>query len=155
MRLSVLQPRGWVAHPTSRRHAILGLIIACLAMTYLASFPAPSHASACGYQYWGGFNSPWGWIPNGQLTHCIEGGGTFVDWDGANFGSVANICDSSMRFTYGYGAWRLDGNVHWGCSKVGQWKYSIRQNVPRGDACAELWAKNWRVRVTRQCHYVH
>lgn len=137
------------------RKLLLALAVAALAIVPLMAAPATSHASACGYQYWGGFSSPWGWIPNGQLTHCIRGRGTYVEWDGANFASAANICDSSMRFTYGYGAQVMNGNIHYGCSKVGQWKYYIRRHVRRGDACAELWAKRWRVRVARQCHYVH
>jgi hypothetical protein len=94
-------------------------------------------------------------IPKGQLAHLIKGKGYYIEWDAANFGTYPNICDSSMRFTYGNGSQRIDGNVHWGCSPIGQWKYALNRNVPRGDACAELWAKNWRVRVARQCHYVY
>jgi hypothetical protein len=126
----------------------LGLALAALA-------PAPAHATAYGIQYFGTFNVG-GWtVPSGQLAHLIEGSGLRVNTDGANFAVAGNLCDTSMRFTYGNGARHIDGNVHWGCSAVGQWKYAINQTMPRGDACAELWMKNWRARVARQCHYVH
>lgn len=138
-----------------RRNRVLALVFALAAMALVpAAMPATSEASACGYQYWGSFvfrDIP---IPKGQLTHCINGSGLHVNWDGANFASGGNLCDSSMRFTYGYGAQHVDGNVHWGCSHVGQWKYSINRNVPRGTACAELWIYNWQKMVTRQCHFV-
>jgi hypothetical protein len=60
-----------------------------------------------------------------------------------------------MRFTYGGGEKSFDGDVHWGCSLVGQWKYDVDQDVPRGKACAELWTENWGHMVAKQCHYVH
>ncbi|NDJ16313.1 hypothetical protein [Myxacorys almedinensis] len=130
-----------------------------ITLASLVAAPTVSLASASGYQYWGGFTANIGGqsvgIPAGQLHHAINGKGTRINWQGANFGSAANICDSSMRFTYGYGKRRINGNIHRGCSRVGQWKYKINANVPKGDACAELWAKRWRVLVAKQCHYVH
>lgn len=127
----------------------------------LASFavtPALCRASASGYQYWGGFTANvFGQavgIPGGQLYHRISGHGSHVDWDGANFVSVGNLCDTTMKFTYGNGTAYINGGLHSGCSRVGQWKYTLNANVPRGSACAELWAKQWRVLVARQCHYV-
>lgn len=145
-------------HKKSRRVGRqLTAVGAALAMG--AVVPATSQADAYGVQYWAPFSVNLGGqtigIPSGQLAHLIQGSGTFVTTDGANFGSAANVCDSSMRFTYGNGAQRINGNVHWGCSKVGQWKYTLNRNVPRGDACAELWGKNWWVRIAQQCHYVH
>jgi hypothetical protein len=135
---------------------ILGVV---MALSVFVAAPATSHASATGYAYWGAFKVSIGGqtisIPSGQLTHIISGSGYHIDWDGANFGSAANICDPSMRFTYGNGAYRMDGNVHWGCSRGGQWKYTLNWDAPRGDACAELWAKNWQIRVARQCHYIY
>ena len=136
-----------------------GSLAALAASAALAVVPATAGATAVGYQYWGGFTANIGGqsvgIPAGQLTHIIRGSGYHVDWDGANFGSAGNLCDPSMRFTYGNGSQHIDGNVHWGCSHVGQWKYSIDRDMPRGDACAELWVKNWRRMITRQCHYIH
>ena len=73
-------------------------------------------------------------IPKGQLFHEINGSGYHINWDGANFLSVANICDPSMRFTYGNGSFGFNGNVHWGCSHVGQWKYTLNRNVPAGQS---------------------
>lgn len=136
------------------------LLAAVMLMAVLGMLPATSHASAYGVSYWSGFNVNIGGqtvkIPGGQLAHMISGSGYYIKWDGANFASAGNLCDSSMRFTYGYGAYYLKGNVHWGCSHVGQWKYYLNNwKAPRGSACAELWAKNWRVRIARQCHYVH
>jgi hypothetical protein len=147
------------AHP-SKSSTLRSLATSLVAVLIaFAAVPAASHASATGYQYWGGFTANIGGqnvgIPAGQLTHIINGSGYHINWDGANFASVANICDPSMKFTYGNGAYYLNGNVHWGCSRVGQWKYVLNWNAPRGSACAELWAKNWRIRVARQCHYVY
>ena len=138
-----------------KRTRVLALLVALAAMALVpAMMPATSQASACGYQYWGSFvfrDIP---IPKGQLTHCINGSGQHVNWDGANFASVGNLCDSSMKFTYGYGSQSISGNVHWGCSHVGQWKYALNRDVPRGQACAELWIFNWQKMVTKQCHFV-
>jgi hypothetical protein len=135
------------------------LLVGAISIAALGALPATSHASAFGIQYWGAFTVNVGGqsvgIPSGQLAHEINGSGYHINWDGANFASAANICDPSMRFTYGNGSYHLDGNVHWGCSRVGQWKYALNWKAPRGSACAELWAKNWRVLVARQCHYVY
>ena len=124
-----------------------------------AAVPAVSQASAYGIQYWGGFAVNVGGqtvrIPGGQLAHMISGSGLHVNWDGANFGSVGNLCDSSMRFSYGDGRTWFNGNVHWGCSHVGQWKYALNRNEPRGSACAALYEHDWRILVARQCHYVY
>jgi hypothetical protein len=135
------------------------LLVVVGVLSALLLLPETSQASAYGIQYWGAFTvnvkGQSVGIPSGQLAHMISGKGYHINWDGANFVAAANICDPSMRFTYGNGSYRLDGNVHWGCSHVGQWKYILNWNAPRGSACAELWAKNWQVRVTRQCHYVY
>jgi len=66
---------------------------------------------------------------------------------------VRNGSVTVRRLSYGYGAYEFRGNVHWGCSMGNQWKYSFGGwRAPRGSACAELWAQDWRVRVARQCH---
>jgi hypothetical protein len=134
------------------------LVIAVMVTSVMAVMPGASEASAYGIQYWGGFSVNVGGqtvrIPAGQLAHWISGNGLYVSWDGANFASVGCIGDPSMRFTYGYGRVRVNGSVHWGCSHVGQWKYWIQRNEPRGSACAELWAHDWRILVARQCHFV-
>lgn len=126
---------------------------------FLLTTLTPAHASAGGFEYWGGFHVTIEGqsirIPAGQLYHYISGSGLRVSWDGANYGSIAPLCDTSVRFTYGYGAYVLRGNVHWGCSMGNQWKYTLHGwRAPRGAACAELWAQDWRVRVARQCHYI-
>lgn len=135
------------------------VLVVVAMLSALVAFPATSYASAYGIQYWGGFAVNIGGqtirIPAGQLAHWISGNGLYISWDGANFASVGNICDSSMRFTYGYGKYYLNGNVHWGCSHVGQWKYTLNWYAPRGSACAELWANDWRILVARQCHFVY
>jgi hypothetical protein len=149
--------------PAKQTHFLASLLVAGAAVFALVALPATSHASATGIEYWtargggtlslpGGVGLP---IPGGQLVHSIHGKGYHVDWDGANFAALGNLCDTSMRFTYGNGARHLDGNVHKGCSPVGQWKYKVDQKEPGGSACAELWAKNWKVLVAKQCHYVH
>jgi hypothetical protein len=135
------------------------IAVALMASTSLIVTPIVALASAGGYQYWGGFSANIKGqtirIPGGQLYHQISGKGYRISWQGANFGSVGNICDPSIKFTYGYGSHELKSNIRSGCSKVGQWKYTLNWNAPRGDACAELWAKEWRVLVARQCHYIH
>jgi hypothetical protein len=140
-----------------RAHRVMATVAACGLLA--AVVPAATQASAYGIQYWGAFTvnikgQSIG-IPSGQLAHWISGKGLHITWDGANFASVANICDPSMKFTYGNGRYYINGNVHWGCSHVGQWKYTLNWNAPRGSACAELWAHDWRIRVARQCHYVY
>ena len=125
----------------------------------LALVPAAGHATAFGIEYWGGFDATIKGqtvrIPAGQLAHEINGSGYHVKWDGANFASAATLCDPSMRFTYGDGSKRVDGDVHWGCSHNGQWKYTMNFDAPRGTACAELWIEDWERMVAKQCHYIH
>jgi hypothetical protein len=94
-------------------------------------------------------------LPGGQLSHTIWGRGYHIDKQEAIFVSIGNLCDSSVRFTYGNGRYNSRGGVHWGCSHVGRWRYRRDWNAPRGSACAELWAKNWRIKVATQCHYIH
>jgi hypothetical protein len=129
-------------------------LIHAIAAAALLAVPMQSFASAYGYQYWGGFNFEGLRIPGGQLYHAIQGKGRHIDVEGANFGAAGNLCDSSVRFTYGNGAQHVDSDIHRGCSHVGQWKYRMNMNVPGGQACAELWVQNWRKKITKQCHYV-
>lgn len=135
------------------------ITLALVTFASIIGLPMACWAGAAGYEYWGGTSGsikgisvP---IPAGQLFHQIWGKGHHIGDQAANFASVGNICDSSMRFTYGYGEVYVSGNIHEGCSHVGQWKYAMNMDVPGGDACAELWAKNWRILVARQCHYVY
>jgi hypothetical protein len=137
------------------------LVALALALAALGIAPAASQATAVGYQYWAPVSFHGIQIPGGQLTHIINGKGLHVNWDGANFVSGGNLCDSSMKFTYGGGKLQWTGspahsNVHRGCSHVGQWKYWWNGwKAPRGKACAELWSENWKHYVTKQCHYIH
>ena len=152
----VAHPLSWLR--TTRRP--LGALALLLALLAVSTMPSPAAASAGGFQYWGGFHVTIAGqsirIPAGQLYHYISGSGYRISWEGANYGSLGPLCDTSIRFTYGYGAYEFRGNVHWGCSLGNQWKYSFGGwRAPRGDVCAELWAKDWRVRVARQCHYIH
>lgn len=133
------------------RHFALGGVLA-LALALVV--PASSQASAYGIQYFGTRTIAGYTIPGGQLAHYISGSGQFVSWDGANFASAGNLCDSSIEFTYGYGSWVLKSSVHRGCSHVGQWKYSLNWHAPRGSACARLYVDDWRHYVTQQCHFV-
>lgn len=131
-------------------------VVAVIVLSALVATPKQSHASAIGYSYWGGFTWNSVYIPAGQLDHTIIGSGYIINSDSATFVSVGNLCDPSVRFTYGNGSMTMNSNVHWGCSHIGLWTSSwYNWKAPRGDACAELWAKNWSIRVTRQCHYVY
>ena len=134
-----------------RKKCVLGF----LAVVLFALSSSIAFATAYGIEYFGTIEFEGHTIPSGQLAHLIEGEGYNIETDGANFASVGNICDPSMKFTYGNESYELKGDVYWGCSKVGQWKYRLDWDAPRGDACAELWAKNWRVLVAKQCHYVN
>lgn len=144
------------------------LVVAALALSALVAVSTTSYAatlspeSAYGIQYWSKFDvtisvkgvSTSVPVPAGQLAHWISGDGYYVSWDAANFLSAANICDTSMRFTYGYGSQVINGGIHRGCSHVGQWKYILNRNVKGGSACAVLYADDWRILVARQCHFV-
>lgn len=125
------------------------------ALAALAIAPAAGQASALGYEAWSAFT--WNGIsfPGGVITHEISGDGNHVSWDGANFVAAGTLCDSSMRFTYGGGTYEVRGGIHYGCSHVGQWKYSLNWNAPTGKACAELWAERWAKYIDKQCHYIH
>lgn len=139
------------------RFLAVGLVVATMLVAgfaNLATRPTASHASAYGIQYWGIHVVNGVSIPSGQLAHWISGKGLYVTWDGANFASAGNLCDTTMRFTYGYGKVHLNGGLHRGCSHVGQWKYTIGHNEPRGTDCAELWEHSWRILVARQCHFI-
>lgn len=129
------------------------LVIAALAVA-----PAASQASAYGLAYWGGFNfNIFGQtvkVPSGQLAHWISGKNLYVSWDAANFLAAGNLCDSSIRFSYGYHTRWFNSSVRWGCTHVGTWKYYLYRFVPRGSACAALYIYDWRHYVTEQCHFV-
>ena len=51
----------------------------------ISTAPAPAHASAGGYQYWGGFHVTVEGqslrIPAGQLYHYISGSGYKISWE--------------------------------------------------------------------------
>lgn len=134
---------------------MMGLV---LAATVFLALPKTTHATALGYEYWGAISVNISGqsvgIPSGQLTHLITGSGYHIDTDGANYAAAATLCDASIRFTYGNGAYVLNSDVNWGCSRGGQWKYKLNWTSPRGDACAELWIKNWKYKVATQCHYI-
>lgn len=121
----------------------------------LVALPASSQASAYGYQYWGTF--VWKDIPfpKGQLFHAIQGKGKHIDVEGGNYLAAGNLCDTSVKFTYGYGAKSWASPINRDCRPGHNWKYRFDWNVPRGKACMELWMDGWRRKVTKQCHFVH
>jgi hypothetical protein len=49
----------------------------------------------------------------------------------------------------------VKSSVHWGCSHVGQWEYTLNWRAPEGSACARLYVDDWRHYVTEQCHFVY
>jgi len=158
MRIHVTQRRG-IRLLTGTKQAAVRMAAVIVVLFSFMAVPPTTYADADGYAWWAttpvsirGVSVS---IPRGQLYHRIEGSGHHIVWQGANFWVVGNLCEPSMRFTYGWGSHKYDGDVHPGCSAVGQWKYHFNWVVPGGDACAELWAKNWRVLVAKQCHYIH
>jgi hypothetical protein len=134
------------------------MLATCLAILALAVVPAAGQASAYGLEFWGGFDfNIFGQtvrVPGGELYHEISGEGQHVSWDGAGFIAVGNLCDPSIRFSYGYHRVAFNSSVHQGCSHVGVWKYALNRNVPQGTACAALWIYDWRHYITEQCHFV-
>ncbi len=136
----------------------LAMVVTIVLATSLA-MPSISEASASGWTFWGGFSVNVGnqsiGIPQGNLYHQIDGKGTYIEADYANFFIYGNLCDTQVIFTYGNRSRILLGSKHSGCSMSGKWGYYIRQNVPKGEACAELWAKDQLVLVAKQCHYVY
>ncbi len=146
---------GKPAEPSLRKRAMRGLIGILLAAGLLGAAPAASQANAYGYQYWaaawtGGIKI----IPSGQLFHGIEGNGRFITADGANYITGGALCDTAVRFTYGYGKQWVWSHTRWGCSPVRAWKYAMNRTVPYGHACAELYANNRHRYITKQCHLV-
>lgn len=139
------------------RSRIVGFVIAA-ALTP-AIIPSTSHAGATGTSFFGPFNASVGGqtisIPTGKMFHQISGTRTFVADSLASYTAAWGICDTSMRFTYGNGAVVYNSAVRRGCLVTGLWTVAPRRYMPRGDACAELWSKDWRIRITRQCHYVY
>ena len=136
------------------KKSILAIVVSSVML-----MPSAGYATAYGYEYWGA--SQWFdiWIPKGQLFHAIEGAGLHIDRQGGDYLAVGNLCDTSVRFTYGgkNGKWThyYDSEVRRGCSPAQVWKYNMNYNAPPGDSCMELWVKNWAKMVVRQCHYVH
>lgn len=153
----------YAANVFSRKHAGLplgkrvtrGLLGILLAAGLLGVMPAASHASAYGYQYWaaewtGGIKV----LPAGQLFHAIEGKSDYIRKHGGNYLAVGNLCDTALKFTYGYGQQSWWSDTRWGCSRAQGWKYAVYRRVPTGTACAELWAQNRRHFIAKQCHRV-
>jgi hypothetical protein len=94
-------------------------------------------------------------IPAGQLIHGLQVKGQYIEWQGANFGSLQPICDPSIRFSFGNDAVHYDSKIKRGCHMVGQWGYSIGFKVPRGSSCAELFSEQWKVPIAKRCMYVY
>jgi hypothetical protein len=140
------------------------LIVAALTLSALVALSGTSYAAtanpatAVGYAYWGGFHVNLSGqsirIPQGQLTHVIDGNNYYVSWDSASFLAAGNLCNTSVRFTYGNGAQHIDGRIYQGCHAAEGWKYILNRKMPGGSACVELYAQNWRVRLTTQCHNI-
>jgi hypothetical protein len=129
-----------------------------LAIAVLAVAPAASQASAVGFAFWGGFDfnllGQTIRVPAGTLDHDISGNGLYVSWDEADALAAGNLCDASIRFSYGYHTRVINSVVRWGCRHALDWKIFLNRNMPRGSACAALWIEDWRQYVTEQCHFV-
>ena len=129
--------------------------VASLAVAgWMAVVPAPAKADAFGIERWGGFEFKGINWPEGVLYHRIVGQGYHVYTDQGSFASVGNLCDAGFVFTYGNGAHRSRSAILSGCTHAGNWEYTPNKDMPRGDACVELWIKNWSRLVARQCHYI-
>ncbi len=152
-----------MARKTIRAMSV-GVGVAVLLVLGMIVAPTMARADAYGIQHWGGFHANIKGqsvsIPSGQLAHVIKSHGRNMTHDGASWLSVGNLCDWSIKFTYGYNAMQISGAVHYGCSHQGTFALNLvpplvtRFYAPRGSACAELWVKEWRARVARQCHFV-
>jgi hypothetical protein len=139
-----------------RRHGRHGMLAAILAVAALALVPAAGHADAGGYAFWGVKTIKDIPIPRGSMFHLVLGKGYRINSQRASYTVIGSpICDVSVRWTYGNGRTAANSGVQRGCHFAGVWQRDPRRNASRGNACAELWVKNWRVRVARQCHYIH
>jgi len=113
---------------------------------------SPMTASAAsGWVYWGGWQS-------GSLYHSLNASGRTVYSDEARYKASSNLCQVSYRFTYGNGAIRKDVGVNptLSCSPYGGMRVNYYAwQAPVGNACVELWEKNWTRKVVTQCHYIY
>lgn len=139
-----------------------------MALVGIAVTPTASLATAVGVEYFGraqkidtsagakgaGVSTSFN-VRQGRLYHELVGRGLWVDGHGVWFKYTGTICEPSVKFTYGDGAMQRKGSVHRKCLPTAFWFHVVKRNVPKGDACAELWAKDWKVLVAKQCHYVY
>lgn len=142
-----------------RKH--LALLLAGAAAAGAAMIPAQASASAYGIQYWTKFNVNVGGqtigVPAGQLAHLIEGKGTYVKKDAANFMTpTRSICNWRIDFRYtdveGRVYERNRGSIHYSCNNYGErftWPYHHKRP---GKTCAELYTNG--AFVARQCHSI-
>jgi hypothetical protein len=138
-----------------RRHRRHGILAAVLAVAALAMLPAASHADAFGTTFWGVKTIKDIPVPRGMMTHELTGKGYRIDHQRVEVGALGPVCDMSLRWTYGNGRTHADSYVRHGCRFGAVFTRSPHRNASRGDACVELWFKNWRARVATQCHYIH
>ena len=135
------------------------LLPALAAVTVAAALvPSAASASSLGYSVWGGFGVNVGGqhvgIPQGYETHSIRGSGQWVSSDYVSFLDAGTLCDPAVKFVYGYGSEVVSGGIHYGCLHFSQWTGLVNAWAPRGTACAQLYADDWRVFVTQQCAFV-
>jgi hypothetical protein len=139
------------------------IVVPLIALGGIAFTATASLADAFGVERWGSYSIPIPRVgtvdvPAGTLYHRIEGDGYYIDHEEAGFASIGNLCDASVRFTYGVhysNPTASNGAIHRGCSHAGKWEYWPRgKKFPRGWACAELWINAWKGKVAAQCHFI-
>ncbi len=150
--------------PIKRSSLQLGRLGVALAacFTIANALPTAAHASAYGYEYWGGFTIdvrgvPIG-IPAGQLFGAVEGKGLRVDRAGGDFLTYTrSICNWHIDVDFldrnGKLSRRIQGSDHYSCNNVGVEKYAVNQTVPEGRACIRLYT-NFRYHVASVCHSI-
>jgi hypothetical protein len=144
-----------------RHRVALGCVLAVSCLAAMAVAAENASASAYGVQYWGPFTVNIGGqsvgIPSGQLAHLIEGTGTFVTKDGANFAAAANVCNWRIDFSYADAVTGVVYSINRGptqfvCGRAGQRVVFPNTNMRPGKACAELYSNG--AFIARQCHSI-
>ncbi len=134
----------------------LAKTVGALALVFavLLATPLAASANAYGFAGWGGAHldvkiNRGGvevgpirlWIPGGKLGHGIVSNGARIYSDKAEFETLNpfdHLCEYSVRFTYGYGAYETYTPFSETCSPNGGWEVTYNGwEAPAGKACAE------------------
>lgn len=142
----------------ARRTLVLVVVIGASLLAALA--PSPASASATGYAFWAPIGINVGGqaigVPSGQITHVIDGSGTYIRREQAHILTKPGFCNWRIDFVYS-NAYdkvyrRISTPTKYGCDTQ-RWAPAVYPGrVQRGTACAHLYRSG--VFVAKQCHSV-